>query len=86
MTTEEKNKIIDLKNKGYGYKKISTELNISIGSIRNVLKVSLKLNTCLHCGRKLTFVPGKKKKRFCCNQCRYRYWNSQKKAGNTYGL
>ena len=37
MTIEERNRIFDLKNKGFGYKKISTILGLSIGSIRNVL-------------------------------------------------
>ena len=76
MTQEEKLKIIKLSQEGNGYKKIAAELKLSIGSIRNVLKDGC----CPNCGKKLTFVVGKKKKKFCCDNCRYEYWNKVRKV------
>ena len=79
MTIEERNRIFDLKNKGFGYKKISTILGLSIGSIRNVLAEDS--SHCVQCAKKLIFIKGKKRKKFCSDACRYNYWNDRKKYG-----
>ena len=78
MTTEEKKEIIKLYDNGIGYKKIASIVGVSIGSIRNVL--SDREERCPVCGKKLTFISGKKKKRFCCDACRYQFWNEKKKV------
>ncbi len=76
-----KNKIIKMKENGDGYKKIATTLNLSIGSVRNALKEREDDSQCKHCGKKLVFTPGKKRKIFCSDTCRYAYWNEVKKNG-----
>ena len=68
-----------LSQKGYGYKKIAKELNISVGSVRNALIETSEAPVCKNCGCKLKFIEGKKKKVFCSNSCRYAYWNKHKK-------
>ena len=78
MTTEEKEKIFFLFYNRIGYKKIASIVGVSIGSIRNVL--SDREERCPVCGKKLTFISGKKKKRFCCDACRYQFWNEKKKV------
>jgi orotate phosphoribosyltransferase-like protein len=72
--------IKELRDKGYGYKTIASDLNISIGSVRNVLKEKDDSMSCRFCNKKLNFVEGKKKKVFCNDSCRYQYWNSLKKV------
>ena len=78
MDQKIKNKILQMKDNGDGYKKISSELNISIGSVRNALKEKEDSSFCRHCGKKLSFTPGKKRKIFCNDSCRYAYWNEKK--------
>lgn len=70
--------ILKMNEKGDGYKKIASELGISIGSVRNALKEKEVENYCKYCGSKLSFIIGKKKKIFCSDKCRYSYWNEQK--------
>jgi hypothetical protein len=68
-----------LSHKGYGYKKIAKELNISVGSVRNALIEVTDAPVCKNCGGKLKFIEGKKKKVFCSDACRYDFWNKRKK-------
>lgn len=35
-------------------------------------------NYCKYCGKPLLFVKGKKKKQFCNDKCRMKWWNHQK--------
>ena len=81
MKAEIKNLVLQMNEKGLGYKKIASELNISIGSVRNVLKEKDESETCRYCGKKLNILAGKKQKVYCNDSCRYQYWNSLKKGG-----
>ena len=47
-----------LSQKGYGYKKIAKELNISVGSVRNALIETSEAPVCKNCGGKLKFIEG----------------------------
>lgn len=80
MKAEIRDRIMQMNDQGVGYKKIASELNISIGSVRNILKEKDDSNCCRFCNKKLSFVVGKKKKVFCNDSCRYQYWNSLKKV------
>lgn len=75
-----KKNIIKLKNEGYGYKKIASLLDVSIGSVRNALKAEDTKETCKYCGKRLVFIKGHKKKIFCSDACRYTFWNERKKV------
>jgi len=81
MKAEIRNRIIQMNIQGVGYKTIASDLNISIGSVRNVLKEKDQCETCRFCGKKLYFTAGKKQKVYCNDQCRYQYWNALKKGG-----
>ena len=76
-----KEQIKTLSQSGYGYKRIAKELKISIGSVRNALTEVPEAELCKNCGKKLKFIVGKKKKKFCCDSCRYDYWNKQRRRG-----
>ena len=86
MTLEEKSKIYQLKKEGYGYKKIASELGISVSSVQSFLKrnpVDIDLlGTCKRCGMTIQSIKGKKRKQFCCNRCRWDWWNSHIKEVN----
>lgn len=86
MKLEEKNKIYQLKKEGYGYKKIASELGISVSSVQSFLKrnpmdIDL-LGTCKRCGMTIQSIKGKKRKKFCCDRCRWDWWNSHIKEVN----
>lgn len=86
MTIEDKNKIYQLKKEGYGYKKIASELGISVSSVQSFLKrnpVDIDLlGTCKRCGMTIQSIKGKKRKQFCCDRCRWDWWNSHIKEVN----
>ena len=86
MTLEEKQKIYSLKKEGYGYKKIAGDLGMSVSSvksflIRNPLDTDL-IGTCKRCGMTIQSIKGKKRKQFCCDRCRWDWWNSHIKEVN----
>ena len=82
MTDFEKSKIKEMREQGYGYKKISKELAISISQIRYACDVLSKeasivdIGECKECGMRIVSKKGKKKKLFCSDQCRMKWWNS----------
>ena len=83
MTNNEKEQIIKLRNTGLGYKKISSELNIPVSTVRYVCSQPLEFKEaeyCLFCGKEMHSIEGKKKKKFCCDKCRYDYWNRMKRG------
>lgn len=85
MTNIEKNKVYELYSKGYGYKRIAKDLNVSVGSVRNILVKTNEEFKCRYCGNKLSFIEGKKKKIYCCDSCRYSYWNKKRKEDKKHG-
>jgi len=86
MIKNEKAKINDLRKQGYGYKKIAKELSITISAVRYACSASLDedlLNgSCEQCGLRIKSIKGKKKKRFCSDQCRWQWWNNHQKEVN----
>ena len=86
MNLEQKQQIIKLKQEGYGYKKISKELNLPLSSVRYVCDKGMDdislLGTCKRCGNTIKSIKGKKRKQFCCDRCRWDWWNSHIKEVN----
>ena len=85
----DKDIIIALKEKGYSYKEIASELGIPIGSIKSVIsrasrEIKMEIDTpkCKNCGQKIISVKGKRKKVFCCDKCRTSYWLKHLKERN----
>lgn len=79
MTNEEIRKIYELKNQGYGYKKIAYELNLSISTIKSYFlrhKDEPAISYCLYCGKKLVNTPKKKKKKYCSSECKKKYYKA----------
>lgn len=82
MEKKEKDLIINLKNDGLGYKAIAIKLNKPLSTIKSFIKRNKELfNTpaqvdrCLCCGAVLIHTPKHKKKKFCNDSCRMKWWN-----------
>lgn len=77
--------IKQLRQMGYSYKAIAEKLDVSINTVksycrRNNLgeKNNANEGQCAMCGAALTHVPHKKKKKFCSDACRMKWWNENK--------
>lgn len=84
MNLEQKNTVKQLRHKGLGYKAIADILEVSVNTVksycqRNHLgqnRHSESHRLCDGCGQLFIQVRGRKKKRFCCDECRQRWWNA----------
>ena len=85
MTTEQKQKIQDMRNQGLGYAKISEILGISPNTVKSycrrndlggVRSLGTVTHACLFCGNEVKQNPGRKEKKYCNDNCRMAYWNS----------
>lgn len=83
MTKEQKNKLLKLREEGYGYGEISKELGISKSTISSFIsrqntktKIVEAKKVCKNCGKEIINISGKKPKKFCCDRCRNEWWNS----------
>ncbi|MDY0316135.1 MAG: hypothetical protein RBQ63_00005 [Acholeplasmatales bacterium] len=75
-------KINELRELGYGYKKIANELNTSVSVVRyacNKQNEDGPVGYCEHCGKEMQFIKGKKRKRFCSDRCRWEWWNEYRR-------
>ncbi len=89
MTATEKTQIEMYRGHGLGYTEIAKKTGLSIGSIKAYCrrhglggKVAYReievevILTCECCGEPVKQNPGRKKKRFCSDKCRNKWWNS----------
>ena len=96
MTSEQKQQIHLLREKGYGYATIAEALGLTKNQVsaycrRNNLSGTKAERTvssrpdsdcCLCCGKPLTQIPGRKPTKFCSNECRVKWWNSHQDMVN----
>ena len=82
MQKDLKDKIIELKKTGLGYKAIAKELSLTPSAVRNVCTSKLNdpelYGNCKNCGKRVKQTPGKKKRQFCSDKCRMTWWNSHR--------
>ena len=82
MKNELKNKILELRDLGKGYKTIAKELSITPSAVRSVCTAKFSdpdlYGTCKNCGIRVKQTPGKKKRQFCSDKCRMAWWNSHR--------
>lgn len=92
MTNEQKAAITEYRKNGYGYKKISRLTGVCESTVktfcrRNGMAGNIKETAaedahritekpCRQCGKPVIQYPGRKEKKFCCDACRNRWWNS----------
>jgi len=92
MTDSQKREVRKLRVNGAGYKTISSQTGISVGAIRAFLKKEgIKTegssgSLCPNCGKSITSIPGRKKKRFCSRECGLGWWHSHSNLMNKKAL
>jgi protein-arginine kinase activator protein McsA len=86
MTQELKETIIKLKGKGLGYKAISRETGVSLGTVKTTIRreeiKKESSGTCKCCGMTMKQTPGHRQKEFCSEKCRYKWWSSHPELRN----
>lgn len=90
MTDIQKNQIMALRQQGYGYATIAKAVGLKKDTVvafcrRTGLtgrkasdnsQINLDSGFCLQCGSILHQTPGRKRIKFCSDQCRVAWWNS----------
>lgn len=91
MNEKEKEQVIKLRAVGKGYKAISKTLGISANTVKSFCRrkninsgtsckllemTSIETTFCDNCGREIKQIPKRRKRRFCCDECRNQWWNS----------
>ena len=77
-------RIAELRYNGYGYKKISSLTGLPQNTVKSFCRrhpivnkgLTDHLNQCMNCGKPLAQTPHKRKKKFCSDRCRMKWWNS----------
>ena len=99
MTVLQKERIITLRNKNESYAKIAVALGLSVNTVksfcrRNNIKnrndsndeIEENKELCKNCGKKLTQTSKIKAKIFCCDKCRFDWWNANRGKMNRKGV
>ena len=87
MTEENKLQIRSLHSQGYGYKKIASEIGISVNTVKsfcrnNKLTEISSAAVCQACGKTIVQLPKQKQRKFCSAKCRDNWWNKNRAMGN----
>ena len=88
MTETQKETIRSLRDQGFGYNRIAKQMGLSISCVTmHCLRNGLGgkgLSThpsgplCPQCGKPITLREGVKKRRFCSDDCRLKWWNNHR--------
>lgn len=91
MTKKQRLLILEYRKLGYGYKKISTLLGLSVSCVKSHCRrhpetqesvEGSNFNLCTQCGKVITSLPHHKKKMFCSDECRTKWWSKHQKDIN----
>lgn len=77
MTENESRQIQILRAKQFTCAQIADETGLPVNTVKSYLRrhpVSAQ-SVCLQCGKPVTQTPHRKKKKFCSDRCRLRWWN-----------
>lgn len=91
MTNGEKVQIVQMRKRGLGYTEIARSLGMSVNTVKSYCRRSgvkpLEKMTaqsgdvCRQCGSVLKHTPGRKRKQFCSDACRLRWWHGHRELG-----
>ena len=84
MTSEQKLQIEEYRKNGIGYKQIAKNIGISVNSVKtycrrnNLCSEDLQKKDTVRelCGKSIVQTKGRKRKRFCSDSCRNKWWNT----------
>ena len=83
MTSEQQRSIRALRSTGQTMPQIAAALGLPMNSVKSFLRRERqKDGVCKQCGRPLVQLPGKKAKLFCCDRCRWAWWNHRRRHMN----
>lgn len=78
MTSAQIKQVIRLQEAGKGYRTIASELGLSINSVKSWCRrhpvEETPINGCKQCSAPLIQFPGKRKRIYCSDRCRYLWW------------
>ena len=91
MTNGEKVQIVQMCKRGLGYAEIARSLGMSVNTVKSYCrrsgvkplekKTAQSGDVCRQCGSVLKLTPGRKRKRFCSDVCRLRWWHGHRELG-----
>ena len=78
MTSTQRNEIKRLQQEGAGYRSIAAQLSLPVDSVKSWCRrhpaVSTVGDYCLQCGVVINHTQHKRKRKFCSDACRYKWW------------
>lgn len=94
MTDNQKQSIRQMRGSGFGYKRISQELDLPLGTVKSFCRrenitaaepTMYNENQCRQCGKPLIQKSKVKRRKFCSDDCRVRWWTEHpcSKNGDT---
>lgn len=88
MTNGEKVQIVQMRKRGLGYTEIARSLGMSVNTVKSYCqrsgvkplekKTAQSGEVCRQCGSVLKHTPGRKRKQFCSDACRLRWWHGHR--------
>lgn len=91
MTGEQKQHIQDMRLQGLAFSQIADSLGLSVNTVKSYCRRALSKNDasedsgnednkeiCKHCGKRLIQKGKQKPKTFCCDKCRFDWWNANR--------
>ncbi|MDY0278337.1 MAG: helix-turn-helix domain-containing protein [Acholeplasma sp.] len=76
MLDEIQREILERLLKGEKIRTLAKEYGVSERSVSHLRRDYS--NTCIVCGKPLTYCDNKQPKRFCCDACRTKWWNANR--------
>ena len=93
MTNGEKMLITQQRRQGLGYPETARKLGMSVNTVKSYCQrnsitpagttTAQSGNACRQCGSTLEHTPGRKKKQFCSDACRLRWWHNHREMSKT---
>jgi len=83
MTSLQKQRILTMRESGEKYSYIAVELGLSENTVKSFCRRNTNAaesSVCPECGKTLTHIPHKRKKRFCSDKCRLAWWKAHPEA------
>ena len=91
MTNGEKARIVQMRKRGLGCAEIARSLGMSVNTVKSYCrrsgvkplekKTAQSGDVCRQCGSVLKHTPGRKRKCFCSDACRLRWWHGHREQG-----
>ena len=78
MTTVEKYRIQKLREQGHTYRQIASIMDMPDATVKSFCRRNLNPNIgmCKQCGKKMELRAKTKRKHFCSDSCRMKWWNA----------